>query len=134
MKQVFVLADSIEPRFRMLMLLATFASLRWGELAALQRRNVDLAAGTIRIVGTTTELKDGSVTIGPPKSEAGKRLVSVPAMLLPDLKEHMEKYAEEGEFGHVFVGPQGRQAATRELHPRLGGGTQESRALRLPLP
>ncbi|MEU4542225.1 hypothetical protein [Nonomuraea dietziae] len=25
-------------------------------------------------------------------------------MLLPDIKEHMEKYAEEGEFGHVFVG------------------------------
>ncbi|MFC5831213.1 tyrosine-type recombinase/integrase [Nonomuraea insulae] len=107
MKQVFALADAIEPRFRMLILLATFASLRWGELAALQRKNLDLDAGTIRVVGTTTELKDGSVTIGPPKSEAGKRLVSIPATLLPDLRKHMETYAEKGEHGHVFVGPKG---------------------------
>ncbi|MFI6811936.1 tyrosine-type recombinase/integrase [Nonomuraea sp. NPDC050328] len=106
-KQVYALADAIEPRFRMLILLATFASLRWGELAALQRRNVDAEAGTIRVVGTTTELKDGSVTIGSPKSEAGKRLVSIPAMLLPDLKAHMETYAEKGDVGHVFVGPKG---------------------------
>ncbi|MEV4016658.1 hypothetical protein AB0J35_39785 [Nonomuraea angiospora] len=55
MKQVFVLVDAIDPRFRMLILLATFGSLRWGELAALQRRNVDLEAGTIQVVGTTTE-------------------------------------------------------------------------------
>ncbi|MEU7862102.1 tyrosine-type recombinase/integrase [Nonomuraea sp. NPDC049141] len=107
MKQVFTLAGAIEPRFRMLILLATFASLRWGELAALQRKNLDLEAGTIRIAGTTTELKDGSVTIGPPKSEAGKRLVSIPATLLPDLRAHMETYAEKGEHGHVFVGPKG---------------------------
>lgn len=107
MKQVFVLADSTEPRFRMLILLATFASLRWGELAALQRRNVGLEAGTIRVIGTTTELKDGSITIGPPKSEAGKRVVSVPAMLLPDLRAHMETYAEQSDDGHVFVGPKG---------------------------
>ncbi|WP_143591392.1 tyrosine-type recombinase/integrase [Thermoactinospora rubra] len=106
-KQVFTLADSIEPRFRMLVLLATFASLRWGELAALQRRNIDLEAGTIRVVATTTELKDGSITLGPPKSDAGKRVVSIPAMLLPGLKAHMETYAERGDEGHVFVGPKG---------------------------
>ncbi|MEV6038272.1 hypothetical protein AB0L65_44485 [Nonomuraea sp. NPDC052116] len=123
MKQVFVLADAIDPRFRMLILLATFGSLRWGELAALQRRNVDLEAGTIRVVGTTTELEDGSVAIGPPKSEAGKRIVSIPATLLPDLRAHMETYAEQGEHGHVFVGPKGAKLR-RELHPCLGGGAQ----------
>ncbi|MEV4105535.1 site-specific integrase [Nonomuraea sp. NPDC049649] len=107
MKEVFTLADAIEPRFRMLILLATFGSLRWGELAALLRKNVDVEAGTIRVVGTTTELKDGSVTIGPPKSEAGKRVISIPGTLLPDLRKHMESYAEKGEHGHVFVGPKG---------------------------
>ncbi|WP_217708827.1 tyrosine-type recombinase/integrase [Nonomuraea rhodomycinica] len=47
------------------------------------------------------------ITIGPPKSEAGKRVVSVPAMLLPYLREHMETYAEQTGDGHVFVGPKG---------------------------
>ncbi|MBA2897523.1 hypothetical protein [Nonomuraea soli] len=105
-KQVYPLADAIEPHFRMLILLATFTGLSWGELAALQRRNVDLEAGTIRVVGTTTELKDDSVTIGPPKSEAGKCLVSLPALPL-DLKANMETHAGRGDEGHVFVDPKG---------------------------
>ncbi|MGN9841490.1 site-specific integrase [Nonomuraea sp. H19] len=127
MKQVFTLADAIEPRFRMLILLATFASLRWGELAALQRKNVDLKAGTIRVVGTTTELKDGSVTIGPPKSEAGKRIVSIPATLLSDLRVHGD-VRRTGRARTRLRRPQGCQAPAREFHPRLDGRAQESEA------
>ena len=33
--QIYALADAIAPRYRALILLATFASLRWAELAAL---------------------------------------------------------------------------------------------------
>ncbi|WP_240809495.1 hypothetical protein [Microbispora catharanthi] len=35
--EVFTLAACVPPRFRALVLLATFGSLRWGELAALRR-------------------------------------------------------------------------------------------------
>ncbi|NUW37600.1 hypothetical protein HTZ77_40290 [Nonomuraea sp. SMC257] len=54
---------------------AAFASLRWGESAAFRRRHVDLEAAPPRLVGTTTELKDGSITIGPacPGLTAGLR-------------------------------------------------------------
>ncbi|WP_068920456.1 tyrosine-type recombinase/integrase [Planobispora rosea] len=47
--EVYKLADAIEPRYRALVLLATFGSLRWGELAGLQRRDLDLDAGTVRV-------------------------------------------------------------------------------------
>ena len=36
-------------RFRALVLLATFASLRWGEVTALTRSDIDLKAGTVRV-------------------------------------------------------------------------------------
>jgi integrase len=36
-------------RYLALVLLATFASLRWGEVIALRRSDLDLAAGTVRI-------------------------------------------------------------------------------------
>ncbi|WP_406297748.1 site-specific integrase [Embleya sp. NBC_00888] len=49
LEQVFTLADGVGPRYRALVLLAAFGSLRWGELAALRRDHVDLDAGTIRI-------------------------------------------------------------------------------------
>jgi integrase len=47
--EVFRLADAIAPHYRALILLATFGNMRWGELAGLRRRNVDLDAGTVRI-------------------------------------------------------------------------------------
>ena len=36
-------------RYRALVLLATFASLRWGEVTALRRCDLDLAAGIVRV-------------------------------------------------------------------------------------
>ncbi|MFI6789983.1 tyrosine-type recombinase/integrase [Nonomuraea sp. NPDC050383] len=107
MKQVFVLADSIEPRFRMLILLATFASLRWGELAALQRRNVDLEAGHDPRRRHHDRAQGRLGHHRPAQVGGGQALVSVPAMLLPPLREHMETYAEQTAAGHVFVGPKG---------------------------
>jgi integrase len=47
MRQVFDLADAIDERHRLLILLAVFCSLRWGELAALRLRHIDPARSTI---------------------------------------------------------------------------------------
>lgn len=44
--QMYAVADAIEPHFRALVLLATFGSLRWGELTALQRKDLNLDTGT----------------------------------------------------------------------------------------
>jgi hypothetical protein len=41
--QVFALGDAIAPRYRALVLLATFTSLRWGELCAVGFPASDLA-------------------------------------------------------------------------------------------
>jgi Phage integrase, N-terminal SAM-like domain len=71
LRQVFDLADAIGPRFRLLILLAVFCGLRWGELAALRRRHIDMAAGVIRVEASMAELIDGSLVIGPPKRPRG---------------------------------------------------------------
>ena len=47
-------------RYRALVLLATFADLRWGELAGLRRENIDLAACEVRVVETLAEPDRGS--------------------------------------------------------------------------
>src|ERR1017187_7341611 len=52
---VFAIADAVPVRYRVLVLLATFADLRWGELAGLRRENIDLDACEVRIVGTVAE-------------------------------------------------------------------------------
>src|SRR5262249_39122974 len=88
-RQVFALADAIEARYRALILLAVFGSLRWGELAALRRQHIDLRSGTLRVEVSVAELTDGSLVTGPPKSEAGKRIVTLPGFLLPEIASHL---------------------------------------------
>ncbi|MGH3501276.1 MAG: tyrosine-type recombinase/integrase [Nocardioidaceae bacterium] len=107
LSQVYALVDAIEPRYRALVLLATFASLRWGELAALRGRHLDLTAGVVRVEHAVVELKDGSRVVGPPKSLAGRRTVTLPGLIVPELRWHVERFAEPGPEGLVFVGPKG---------------------------
>lgn len=106
-EQVLLLAGKIAPRYRALILLATFASLRWGELIALRRRNIDLRGRTVRVNESVSELKDGSRVVDAPKSDAGKRTVAIPEAIVPDLRWHLQRFAEPGSSGLVFVGEKG---------------------------
>jgi integrase len=47
--QVYALADAADERYRALVLLAAFTSLRWGEPAALRRSDIDIPARTVRV-------------------------------------------------------------------------------------
>jgi len=42
-----------------------------------------------------------------PKSRAGRRTVAFPAELVPELRWHLDRFAEDGPRGVVFIGPQG---------------------------
>ncbi|MFC8299649.1 tyrosine recombinase XerC [Micromonospora orduensis] len=76
--QVFKLADIVPPRYRALVLVTTFGCLRWGEVAALQRQDIDTLAGTIRVRQAYTEQRGVGLVLGPPKSRAGRRTVTLP--------------------------------------------------------
>lgn len=105
--QVFAIADAVEPRYRMLVLLATFASLRLGELSALTRDRIDLDRCTVKVTHAAVDLTDGSRVVGAPKTAAGVRTVGIPAVIVPMLREHLDLYAQPGPRGLVFVGPRG---------------------------
>jgi integrase len=47
--QVYALAAVTDERYRVLVLLAAFTSLRWGELAALRRSDIDIQVRTVRV-------------------------------------------------------------------------------------
>lgn len=106
-RQVFDLSEAIEPRYRTLILLAVFSSLRWGELAALRRRDIDLGSGSVRVAVAVVELIDGSLVTGPPKSAAGKRVVALSPFLQADLAAHLDKFTAAGDESLVFTGPKG---------------------------
>ena len=91
-----------------LILVSTFGCLRWGEAAALQRQDVDLRRGTVRVRQAVTEQRGVGLTVGPPKSRAGRRLVSLPSPVVAALTEHLGRYLDADPEAFVFTGPTGR--------------------------
>jgi integrase len=112
--EVFAIAEKIPPRFRVLVLLAAFLGLRWGELIALRRRDVDVDSGRVRVRAAVTELGNGGRVTKLPKSEAGVRTVAIPAVILPEVRRHLDIFAESGPDGRVFIGA--KKATPRRNH------------------
>lgn len=94
-------------RFRALVLLATFASLRWGEATALRRCDLDLTARTVRIRAAYVERSTGEMLLGPPKSKAGRRVVGVPEVIIPVLRDHLAVYVKHDPGALIFPGVKG---------------------------
>jgi integrase len=105
--EVVALVEVMPERYRALVLLAAFGSLRWGELAALRRCDVDVEQGTIRVERSLTELAGGGYVFGPPKSEAGRRVVVVPAVIGPVLADHVATFTASSPDSLVFTSPTG---------------------------
>jgi integrase len=101
--QVMRLAGKVPERYRALILVATFGCLRWGEVSALQRCDIDLRAGTVRVRAAFTEQRGKGKVLGPPKSRAGVRTVSLPAAVLPVLEEHLRVHVKEWPHSFVFT-------------------------------
>lgn len=112
--QALALAEAIAPRWRMLVLLAAWSGLRWGELVALRRESIELATGRLSVTQQLTESADG-FRLGPPKTEAGRRSVHVPPHLLPDLEAHLDRWVGPGPDAWVFCGPYGAPLSRRNF-------------------
>src|SRR5699024_6538552 len=79
--QVFELADRMPDRFRVLVLLGAFCSLRRGEETALRSCDVAEDASTVQITRAFVEVYKQGLIVGPPKSEAGLRNLTVPTAI-----------------------------------------------------
>ncbi len=102
------LADwDTDGRYRALVLLAAFASLRWGEATALCRSDLDLVTGSVRVRAAYTERSTGEIVLGAPKSRAGRRIVGVPAVIVPLLTDHLAIYVRPEPEALIFPGPLG---------------------------
>ncbi|BFU46457.1 tyrosine-type recombinase/integrase [Krasilnikovia sp. MM14-A1004] len=95
-------------RFSALVIVGAFSSLRWGELAELRRRDVDLDEGIVRVSRKLAVLV-GRVEVGPPKSATGVRVVALPAVAVDALCIHMGpgSYVGDGPDALIFTGAKG---------------------------
>ena len=104
--ELATLVNAMPDRYRLLVLLAAWCGLRFGELAELRRRDVDLTNRVLH-VRRGVILVDGQVIVGPPKTTAGVRDVAVPPHLLPELREHVNSRITGGRDGLLFLAADG---------------------------
>jgi integrase len=123
---VFKIAETVPVRYRALVLLATFADMRWGELAGLHRENVDLTACEIRIAEALVQPDRGGLRFDTPKSRAGKRTVAFPEEIADEIRWHLERFAEPGKDGLVFVGPNGGKLRRSNFHRSVWSKAREN--------
>lgn len=107
MPDLLRLIEAIPVRYRAMVLLATFASLRFGELAALRRGDIDLRTCEVRVARSLIQMNDGRLIDDEPKSRAGRRTVAFPQEVAAELRWHLDRFVDPGAEGLVFVGPKG---------------------------
>lgn len=106
-EQVAKLAAAIDDRYTVMVLLAAYGSFRFGELAGLRRRRIDLLHRTIQIDEQAIELAGGQVIFGEPKTAAGNRTVAIPAELANLLEVHLQSHVGPEADALVFTSRDG---------------------------
>jgi len=107
LEELATIAARMPPRYRAMVLLASWTALRFGELTELRRRDLDLDRGIIRVTRAVS-WPNGKPVVGPPKSDAGVRDVFIPPHILPALLAHLAEHAQPGPDGLVFPNTEGK--------------------------
>lgn len=104
--EVEALAGAVDTRWRAMVELAYWCSLRLGELRALRRSDVDLLHRWITVREQVVDVA-GSLSLGPPKTDAGRRRVAIPPHVLPVIEDHLDSFVGPAADAYVFTGPSG---------------------------
>lgn len=113
--EIEVIANAMPPQYRLMVMLAAWCGLRFGELAELRRADVDLGARAVRVRRGVIRTDTGRL-VKDPKSEAGKRDVSIPPHLVPLVNEHLLEHTPRDPGALLFPSASGGHLAPSSLY------------------
>ncbi len=108
-EELAALADALGEDYSPMVYLGAVLGLRWGECAGLRVGRLDLLRFTLAVAWQRTRGIGGATVEGPPKSDAGRRTLAVPAELIAMLADHLARQgltAADAE-AWVFTAPNG---------------------------
>ncbi len=96
------IASSVPARYQLMVLLAAWCALRFGELAELRRADLDARRGVVHVRRGVVRTKAKGRIVKDPKSDAGKRAVAIPPHLMRAVKAHLRQHVLAGRDALVF--------------------------------
>jgi len=101
LEELVTLTRAMPERYRLLVQLAAFCALRYGELTELRRGDVDTKAGIIHVARAVV-MANGKFVVKTPKTRAGIRRVAIPPHLMPMVRDHLMRFTAPGGDGLLF--------------------------------
>jgi integrase len=99
--ELATLTEAMPERLQLMVTLASWCALRFGETVELRRGDVDLSDEVIRVRRAAVRTK-GAYTITTPKSDAGLRDVAIPPHIIPFIEAHLAKYVDAKRDSLLF--------------------------------
>lgn len=110
-------------RLRAAVALAGWCSLRSGEVSGLRRRDIDVGAWTVSVSRAVKRDGSGRPVVGPPKSEAGYRTISIPPRAQDVIAAHLEHVPDDPD-ALLFPGSWGGYVSDRVLRAAVQAGAE----------
>lgn len=107
--ELATLASAVGPDYEPMVWLGAVLGLRWGECAGLRAGRVDFPNRRLTVAEQATRIAHGRTVFGPPKSNAGRRILSLPLELVEMLAQHLaSRLANVADADAlVFISPEG---------------------------
>ena len=109
------LTDAMPERLQLMVLLASWCALRFGELTELRRRDIDTSQEVVRVRRGVVRV-DGGFQVTTTKSDAGTRNVSIPPHLMPVVERHLTKFVGANRESLLFPAQHGGHLAPATLN------------------
>lgn len=111
--ELTIIAANMPDHLLAALVISAWGALRYGELTELRRRDLTDTGDTvlIRIERAVTRVPGNGFHVGPPKSEAGVRVVAMPPQTRQAIIDHLDRYAQPGPDGLLFPARNGGHLA-----------------------
>lgn len=116
--EIATIADAMPAQWSLMVLLAAWLALRFGELTELRRKDIDLDDEVVRIRRAVVRTDDG-FKVTTPKSDAGTRDVAIPPHLMPAIEAHLTEHVGVGADALLFPAVSGGHLAPATLYRRF---------------
>lgn len=129
--QVATIVANMPERQQLMITLAAWCSLRFGELTELRRKDININAavvhvtrGVVNVSPVPELLPPGTIVcgcragciVGPTKTEAGERDVPIPPHILDDIRAHLRAHTAPGGEGLLFPSTVGTHLASGSFY------------------